>query len=103
MLTLDRIRVSLDALDDVRGGFNMQTAAQFDCRPFEEKRGGVIKGRFRCSGNTARPGTVAQGDGGSQTEESSSQPTGAAGQVQVEMRSVLALVAGAATWLFMTL
>ncbi len=82
----------------------MQTSSEFDCGPFEKaKNDGIIKGKFRCSGTVARPGTVAQGDPTSTGSGSESSPTGAAGQVQVHMAPVVGLVVGAMSWLFMTL
>lgn len=78
--------VTLPALDDVRGGFNMQTSSDFDCRPFQQqKESGVIKGRFICTGSLENPGTVSSNPNPSTTSSGSSSTsgTGAAGHLEV--------------------
>jgi len=50
-------QVDFPALKDVRGGFNLQTTAQFDCTNFDKLDGSVVKGKFVCSGAVTNPGT----------------------------------------------
>ncbi|EWC45835.1 hypothetical protein DRE_04842 [Drechslerella stenobrocha 248] len=45
------------AIRDVRGGFNLQTAAKFDCSEFDKIESGVVKGKYVCSGAVVNPGT----------------------------------------------
>ncbi|KAK6524311.1 hypothetical protein TWF694_005963 [Orbilia ellipsospora] len=45
------------AIKDVRGGFNLQTTAQFNCTDFDQLQGGVVKGSYVCSGAVTNPGT----------------------------------------------
>ena len=62
------LSVSLPAIADVRGGFNLQTSATFDCSAFQtDSSNGVIKGTYVCAGKQANPGTA-----GSPTSTSSS-------------------------------
>lgn len=79
--------VTLPALTDVAGGFNMQTSGQFDCSPFQTyKTNQVIKGTFTCAGSESKPGTAGTTPSSTST---STAKKGAAGQLQV---SVLTLV-----------
>ncbi len=52
--------MTLPALADVRGGFNMQSSSpDFNCGPFETaKQNSVIKGTFVCARAQSNPGTA---------------------------------------------
>ncbi|KAI9678076.1 MAG: hypothetical protein M1817_006020 [Caeruleum heppii] len=55
----DFSNVSLDAIQDVRGGFNMQTSGTLDCGPFDDaKDQGIIKGTYVCASEAENPGTA---------------------------------------------
>lgn len=74
--------VSLPALTDARGGFNLQTSANFDCGPFQQdSSNGVIKGTYVCAGKQADPGTA--GHPTSSSGAASPTKTGAASNIQV--------------------
>ncbi|KAI9796901.1 MAG: hypothetical protein M1835_002742 [Candelina submexicana] len=83
--------VSLPALNDVRGGFNMQSSGDITnaCSAFKKNQdNSVIKGTYVCSGKQAKPGTAGT------TPTSSgggSSPTGAAGHFAVNVPIVMGL------------
>lgn len=57
--------VSLNAIQDVRGGFNMQTRGELDCAPFDEaKDQGIIKGTYVCESQAENPGTAGNDPSG---------------------------------------
>ncbi|KAI9829192.1 MAG: hypothetical protein M1826_005787 [Phylliscum demangeonii] len=88
--------VTLPALQDVRGGFNMQTSRQFDCTPFQaEKQSGVIKGRFICTGSLETPGSVSTNPNPTTTTAASASPTktGAAAHLPRDLLVVVGLAA----------
>jgi len=45
------------AIRDIRGGFNLQTTAEFSCDEFDKLEGSVVKGKYVCSGVVTNPGT----------------------------------------------
>jgi hypothetical protein len=53
-------RVSLPALKDCRGGFNLQSSGSVDCAPFKAQASsnGVIKGVFKCYNKVSNPGNA---------------------------------------------
>ena len=53
--------VTLPALKDCRGGFNLQSSGSVDCGPFEKEKGpsSVIKGTFKCANKVSNPGNAA--------------------------------------------
>ncbi|PLB38967.1 GPI-anchored protein Ecm33 [Aspergillus candidus] len=57
-------KVSLGALENVRGGFNMQSTGNFSCGEFKKLRSDkVIRGSYKCEGNKNNP-TSADGKSG---------------------------------------
>jgi len=82
---------SLPALNDVKGGFNMQSTANIDCSGFEsEHTSGLIQGVFTCK-TTAN---AQSGTGTGTSTSSSASPTktkGAAGQLSVNAGGVIGL------------
>lgn len=63
-------KCSFPSIKDIRGGFNLQTTAQFDCTNFDKLQGGIVKGSYVCSGAVTDPGTEGttpqtNGDSGS--------------------------------------
>lgn len=98
------ISASLPALDDVRGSLRIQTSAQFDCGPFNRLRTErVVKGEANCR---AAPGSTSSNNNNpSSTTGGGSNPsnTNAAGQLQVNVVSILGSVALAAGMLRMAL
>ncbi|KAI9779797.1 MAG: hypothetical protein M1816_003333 [Peltula sp. TS41687] len=92
-------------LDDVRGAFNLQSTATFDCGPFKRAADRkVIKGTYKCSG---APGSTTSGSSASSTSSDSSSTNtnkpGAAGHLQVNVGSILGSVALAAGALYVAL
>lgn len=84
---------TLPSLDDVRGGFNAQTTANFSCTEFDNyHNNGVIKGDgYKCAGKldeakSSTGGASTSGSGGS----SGSDKPGSAARAGI---SVLALLA----------
>lgn len=100
----DFSNASLPALDDVRGSLRIQTSAQFDCGPFNRLRTErVVKGEANCR---AAPGSTSSNNNNpSSTTGGGSNPsnTNAAGQLQVNVVSILGSVALAAGMLRMAL
>lgn len=83
--------VTLPALTDVAGGFNIQTSAQFDCSPFQNyKSDQVIKGTFTCAGSESKPGTAGTTPSSTST---STAKKGAAGQLQVNVLTMVGVPA----------
>ncbi len=98
--------VTLSSLRDVRGAFNIQTSSQFECGPFQQlKNSGVVKGRYTCSGNNARPGSVTSGGSGGSQTSSGANPTqsAAARPIPIHVGAVLAVCAALSGWLFLAL
>jgi hypothetical protein len=81
--------VSLPALKDVRGGFNLQSSGDVDCTPFNAQHGSnsVIKGTYVCS-KTTTPGNAGSTPSG--TKKSSGSMTG----IPAYLVGAAALVAG---------
>jgi hypothetical protein len=91
--------VDLPSLEDVRGGFNLQSTKDLSCKPFDEYHtNGVIKGNdYTCEGKqkTAESKTSGLGTNGSGGGSSSGNSgSDAAGRAAVSV--VLAAFAGAA-------
>ncbi|PYH95140.1 hypothetical protein BO71DRAFT_429298 [Aspergillus ellipticus CBS 707.79] len=64
--------VSLSALEEVKGGFNMQSTGNFSCSAFKTLReNNVIRGTYTCKANTTDP-TTKDGSSGTGTSTSSS-------------------------------
>lgn len=76
--------LNLPNLKQVRGAFNLQTSAEFDCAPYDDakKKKGIIKGKYVCAGAQSKPG-------GAGTKPSStsggSKETGAAQAISVNL------------------
>ncbi|KZF25673.1 hypothetical protein L228DRAFT_236746 [Xylona heveae TC161] len=90
--------VALPALNDVRGGFNMQSSGQLDCSQFDKDHSNqVIKGTYTCKGLQAHPQTKGSGSssGGSSTSSgtspSSTGKKSAAGRFEVNVAAVMGL------------
>lgn len=80
--------VSLPALSDVRGGFNMQSSSpDFSCSSFDSAHSNqVIKGTYVCAPGQSNPGTA----GSKPTSTgSSSTKSGAAGHFEVNQPMVM--------------
>jgi len=45
------------AIKSIRGGFNLQTTAKFDCSNFDKLQNGVVQGSYVCSGAVENPGS----------------------------------------------
>lgn len=73
-------RLSLGALKDVEGSFNMQsTRGNFSCDDLRKlKNDDVIKGSFKCDATNANPTTSKGGSGTSSSDSSSETSEGAA-------------------------
>lgn len=93
--------VTLPSLEDVQGGFNLQSTEELDCTEFEQdKSDGVIKGdSYACKAKESNPTTVdgTPGADGGNSSGSGSGNKGAAGRVAVSSLlglsiAVLALV-----------
>lgn len=79
-------RVSLPALTQVRGAFNIQTSGQFNCSAFQKLSSSkAIKGKYVCTGNQQKPGTADP----STTSGGKSGKTGAAIHFEVSMPRIL--------------
>jgi len=50
-------KVTFPALKTVKGGFNLQTTAEFDCKDFDKLESSVVQGKYVCSGAVTNPGT----------------------------------------------
>jgi len=74
---------SLPSLEDVQGGFNLQTTAEFDCSEFDTYHDDkVIKGdSYTCKAKEANP-TTADGTPGADGKTDSN-PNGGAGRVGI--------------------
>jgi len=87
--------VTLPALSDVRGGFNLETSATFDCSPFKtDHDNSVIKGTFFCSGSQANPHSGTTGGTGTSTATgtaASPTKTGSAGRFEIDRAIVVGL------------
>ena len=87
-------RVDLPNLKQVRGAFNLQTSAEFDCGPFDTARkNGVIKGKYVCAGTQVKPG----GEGSKPSSGGKSGPSNAAQPNNVNYPAVIggtSLIAG---------
>jgi len=80
---LTTFSVSLPALGDVRGAFNLQSSADVSssCNVFSKLAGtnNVIKGKFQCAGEQAHPGgqgTTVTGSSSSSTSTSKGDASG---------------------------
>ena len=98
-MLIDCIRVDLPSLEDVRGGFNLQSTKDLDCKEFDGYHtNGVIKGNdYTCEGKqkTAESKTSGLGTNGSGGgSDSGGDNNNAAGRAAVSM--VLVAFAGAA-------
>lgn len=64
--------VSVPSLEQVKGGFNLQTTGTLDCSPFEKLHSDhVIQGVYHCDAHVAKP-TTMDGSGSSSSSSSSS-------------------------------
>ena len=82
--------VELPKLDDVRGGFNLQSTANVSCTAFNSLKGGVVKGDdFTCEGDKERAESKTSGLGttggkdGKNNKESAASTIGASMLVTV--------------------
>lgn len=76
---------SLPKLDDVQGGFNLQTTAEFDCSEFDAYNSDqVIKGSpYTCKGKQSNPTTADGNPGADGNSTNSTDKGGEAGRVGV--------------------
>lgn len=64
--------VSLPSLNDVQGGFNMQSTGNFQCSTFHKLRENkVIRGSYKCKAKAANPTTKSGSSGATGTGGSS--------------------------------
>jgi len=87
----------LPKIKDVRGGFNMQSTATIDCKPFESLRSSTaIQGVFTCKGAldkaTSSDGTTTSGDG------TTTSPSSATSKAPASSYGVNQAVAGASVF-----
>ncbi|KAI5784625.1 hypothetical protein EDC01DRAFT_202516 [Geopyxis carbonaria] len=88
-------KVSLPKLDDVRGGFNLQSTEKLDCTQFDNyKSDGVIKGSLMTCKGEADVAESTNGGASTKGDGSSDKDTSGAGQVALNLG--LAAFAGAA-------
>ena len=92
--------VTLPGLKDVRGAFNLQSAADItdDCSTFKALAGSnnVIKGKFVCAGTVAKPsgqGSTPTSSGSSSSSSSSASAGAAAGLYIPGATGLMGLVA----------
>jgi len=90
---------ALPALDDVSGGFNLQSTDDLDCTGFDKLKGGVVRGKYVCKSNldeaessTGGAGTKGDGKGGKDDDKKD-----AAASVVVNF-GIMAVVGAAALW-----
>ena len=78
--------VSLPALSDVRGGFNMQSSSpDFSCSSFDNAHNSqVIKGTYVCAPGQSNPGTA-----GSSPTSTGSAKSGAVGRFEISRPMVM--------------
>ncbi|KAF2100629.1 hypothetical protein NA57DRAFT_54707 [Rhizodiscina lignyota] len=80
-------KVSLPAISDVRGAFNIQSSKDIssDCSTFSNEQGpnDVIKGDYQCAGSQTRPGDANTTPSGTSSSGGSSGKTGAAGHIEI--------------------
>ncbi|KAL2833360.1 GPI-anchored cell wall organization protein-domain-containing protein [Aspergillus cavernicola] len=62
---------SLPSLQNVRGGFNMQSTGNFSCETFDSWKDNTIHGTYKCEAETSDP-TTSDGSSGSSTTTSGS-------------------------------
>ncbi|KAL2812824.1 GPI-anchored cell wall organization protein-domain-containing protein [Aspergillus granulosus] len=62
---------SLPSLENVRGGFNMQSTGNFSCETFNSWKDNTIHGEYECKASTSNP-TTSDGTSGSSTTTTSS-------------------------------
>lgn len=93
-INVDFTSVSFPSLEDVRGGFNLQTTQQIDCTVFNKLHSnGVIKGdEYVCKGSL---GEARSSEGGASTTGGSGGSNGTKGAASKQAGiSTFALVAG---------
>lgn len=89
-------KVELPALDDVRGGLNVQSTEELDCDALNELEGSAVKGEYECKGKlevaeSTEGGASTQGDGSSSGDEAEEDDSNAAGTVAVNFGLIAAL------------
>lgn len=89
-------RVTLPALTQVKGAFNMQTSGDFDCSNFDKihQSKAVIRGAYTCKGSKSDPGSA---DSTSTSTGSSTSKTAAAAHFELSTPIIMggsSLVAG---------
>lgn len=92
-------RVSLPALDDVKGAFDTQSTGNIDtsCDVFNALEGKAIQGKYACRSNNTRANEGGESSGGSAGGTGNGSGEGAAGIVSVNTAILsLALVGGLA-------
>lgn len=70
---------TMPQLQNVNGGFNIQSTAQIDCSTFDKQKGGIIQGTYTCKTTTDVQSGV--GSGSSTTSGTSSSSTSKAAAV----------------------
>lgn len=71
--------VDLPSLSQVRGAFNLQTSAEFDCTAFDadKKSKGIIRGNYVCAGTQSKPGGAGTKPSGTSSGSKSSSTSAA--------------------------
>lgn len=64
--------VSLPSLKEIEGGFNMQSTGHVPCSTFDNLKGGVIRGSYKCSSESSNPTTIGGSSGSNSTSTGSS-------------------------------
>lgn len=83
--------VSLGALENVKGGFNMQSTGNFSCSEFKKLRSDkVIRGKYQCEGNKDHP-TSADGKSGASGTSDSKKPDSSEGASVMNVANVPAM------------
>ncbi|TKA81538.1 hypothetical protein B0A49_00452 [Cryomyces minteri] len=87
--------VSLPAISDIRGAFNMQSTGDITdaCNNFKSLSGqnNVIKGKFTCAGSQVKPGGAGTTPTSSGSSSSSTSSKSAAGALDVSSSAVMGL------------
>jgi len=63
--------VSLPSLKEIQGGFNMQSTGHVPCSTFDNLKGGVIRGSYKCSSESTNPTTIGGSSGSNSTSTGS--------------------------------
>ena len=77
-------------MSQVKGAFNLQTSAEFDCGPFDQakKKKNIIKGKYTCAGTQAKPGGEGTKPSGTSSSAKAS-GSSAAGAITANLPAVV--------------